>query len=65
MEGCYVTLACYTAEFCCFVCQWFVATVETHYNAVLGVHRSDPRYIRIDGHNAVFPPPTPPTNDLY
>ena len=23
------------------------------FNAVLGVHRSDPRYIRVDGYNAV------------
>ena len=34
-----------------------VITVETHYNAVLRVHRSDPRYIRVDGYNAVFPTP--------
>ena len=32
-------------------------TVETRYNAVLGVHRSDPRYIRVDGYNAVYVPP--------
>ena len=31
-------------------------TVETRYNAVLGVHRSDPRYIRVDGYNAVYVP---------
>ena len=41
------------------------ATVETRYNAVLGVHRSDPRYIRVDGYNAVCVPPTLPTNGLY
>ena len=32
-------------------------TVETRYNAVLGVQRSDPRYIRVDGYNAVYVPP--------
>ena len=31
-------------------------TVETHYNAVLRIHRSDQRYIRVDGYHAVFPP---------
>ena len=30
-------------------------TVETRYNAVLGVHRSDPRYIQVDGYNTVSP----------
>ena len=42
-----------------------LVTVETRYNAVLGVHRSDPRYIRVDGYNAVCVPPTLPTNGLY
>ena len=36
-------------------CHW-QATVETLYNAVLGVHRSDLRYIPVDGYNAVVPP---------
>ena len=42
---------------------FYYSTVETRYNAVLGVHRSDPRYIRVDRYNAVcpvFPPPPPP-----
>ena len=40
------------------------STVETHYNPVLGVHRSDLRYILVDGYNAVFllfPFPPPPS----
>ena len=37
--------------------QNYTTTVETRYNAVLGVHRSDPRYIRVDGYNAVYVPP--------
>ena len=31
-----------------------VSTVETRFNPVLRVHRSDPRYIQVDG-NAVCP----------
>ena len=34
-------------------------TVETRYNAVLVVHRSDPQYIRVDRYNAVSPPRCP------
>ena len=30
------------------------------YNAVLGVHGSDPQYIRVDGYNTVFSTTTPP-----
>ena len=39
-------------------------TVETHYNAVLGVYRSDLRFIWIDRCNAVFPPPPPPSSHI-
>ena len=37
-------------------------TVEFRYNAVLQVHGSDPRYILVEGYNAVFsfPSPSPP-----
>ena len=39
------------------VFQRMYSTLETRYNAVLGVHRSDPRYIRVDGYNAVYVSP--------
>ena len=42
-----------------FVLQLKMSTVEFRYNAVLGVHGSDPQCIRFEGYNAVFPP-TPP-----
>ena len=34
----------------------YTDTVDSRYNAVLGLHRSDPRYIRVDGYNAVCSP---------
>ena len=34
-------------------------TVELRYNAVLGVHGSNLRYIRVERYNAVSPPPHP------
>ena len=46
---------------------WY--TVETPYNAVLRVHRSDLRYNRVDGYNGLMDimlySPPPPTNGLY
>ena len=34
--------------------------METRYNVVLGVHRSDLRYIQVDGYNPLFSPSPPP-----
>ena len=54
----YLTLCLHSS-----ICKYWPAntklghsTVETRYNAVLGIHRSDLQYVRVDRYNAVSPP---------